>query len=209
MKTIIYYVHDPMCSWCWGFTRTYEKFVKKLGEQFEIKRLLGGLAPDSSAAMDDNTKLMVQNAWYKIEKTIPGMSFNFDFWKLNTPRRSTYPACRAVIAARKQGKLFDQKMTRAIQAAYYKNAQNPSDITILLELSEDIGLNIDWFNKEINSPETQDILLNEIKQVRSMKVNTFPSLIQQQNQFFYSIPIDYMDENVMLKAVDRIFDTQK
>ena len=201
MKPIIFYIHDPMCSWCWGFTETYEKLLERLDDQFEVKRLLGGLATDSEEPMNDITKLMVQNAWHKIEKTIPGIKFNFDYWKLNIPRRSTYPACRAVIAARAQGKLFDVKMTKAIQTAYYKDALNPSDMDILLQLAADIGLNIDCFNKDINSSATQEILLSEINQTRSLKVNSFPSLIQKNNQTLHSIPIDYLDENVMLKAI--------
>ncbi|MCU7836572.1 MAG: DsbA family protein [gamma proteobacterium symbiont of Taylorina sp.] len=204
MKIIIYYVHDPMCSWCWGFTETYEKFIGKLDDQFEVIRLLGGLAPDSNEPMNYKTKVMVQNAWHKIERTIPGIKFNFDYWKLNSPRRSTYLACRAVIAARLQGELFDVKMTKAIQTAYYKNAQNPSDMNILLQLAVDIGLNINRFKEDINSPDTQEILLSEIKQTHSLKANSFPSLIQKNNQSLYIIPIDYLDENVMLKSIQPV-----
>ena len=198
----IYYVHDPMCSWCWGFSKTYEKFIEKLSEQFEVKRLLGGLAADSDVPMDDKTKLMVQNAWQTIEQKIPGIKFNFDFWTSNIPQRSTYPACRAVIAARKQGELFDVRMTGAIQTAYYKNAQNPSDTEVLSGLAEDIELNMDLFMQDIHSADTQSVLLNEIKQVRRLKVRRFPSLIQQINQSFYSIPVEYLDESIMIKALN-------
>ena len=201
MKKIIYYVHDPMCSWCWGFSETYHKFIEKLDDQFEVKRLLGGLAPDSDVAMDDKTKAMIQSAWYKIEKTIPGVKFNFDFWALNIARRSTYPACRAVIAARSQGEQFDIKMTTAIQTAYYKNAKNPSDMVILLELADNIGLDTDLFTKDIDSPETQATLLSEIKYARSLNANSFPSLIQKNNHSIDSIRIDYLDQNVMLDAI--------
>jgi len=204
MKTIIYYVHDPMCSWCWGFTQTYEKFIEKLHDRFEIKRLLGGLAVDSDEPMNDETKNMVQSAWQKIEKTIPGKKFNFDFWQLNTPRRSTYPACRAVIAARTQGEEFDVKMTSAIQTAYYQKAQNPSDVSILLELAGELGLNKTLFKKAILSHEIQEILLHEIKLSRNIRAKSFPSLILNTKQSLFSIPIDYCDENTMLKAVDSI-----
>lgn len=205
MKTsTLYYIHDPMCSWCWGFTQTYEKFIEKLGDRFEVKRLLGGLAADSDEPMNDETKNMVQNAWHKIEKTIPGKKFNFDFWQLNTPQRSTYPACRAVIAARTQGEEFDAKMTRAIQTAYYQKAQNPSDVSILLELAGELGLDKTLFKKDILSSEIQDVLLYEIKFSRSIRAKSFPSLILNTHQSLFPIPIDYCDENTMLKAVDSI-----
>ncbi|MFK5983922.1 MAG: hypothetical protein QM479_00650 [Pseudomonadota bacterium] len=103
MSIKIYYVHDPMCSWCWVFSDTYLKFIQQLDKSIEVIRLLGGLAKDSDEPMTAETRTMVETAWHNIEKKIPAKKFNFDFWTLNTPRRSTYPACRAVIAARQQG----------------------------------------------------------------------------------------------------------
>lgn len=193
-----------MCSWCWGFSDVYAKFINKLDNSFEVKRLLGGLAPDSDVAMNDETKVMVQNAWHAIEKTIPGIKFNFNYWGANVTKRSTYPACRAVIAARTQGELFDLKMTKAIQTAYYHYAKNPSEIDILLELAVDVGLDSDLFKKDIASVKTQEILLDEIKQARMMKANSFPSIILEMNQSFYPISIDYQDENKMLTELERL-----
>ena len=46
----------------------------------------------------------------RIEGRIPGVRFNFDFWTHCTPKRSTYPACRAVIAARAQDPTLDEAM---------------------------------------------------------------------------------------------------
>jgi len=204
MKPTLYYIHDPMCSWCWGFTKTYESLIEQLNGKVEVKRLLGGLAPDSDEPMPDKTKTMVLSAWHKIEKSIPDVTFNFDYWQLNTPRRSTYPACRAVIAAREQGEQFDLIMTKAIQTAYYINAQNPSDFSVLLSLAIEIGLDADLFTNDINSPRVYEILLNEIKQARSLTVNFFPSIVIKNNQSVYSIPIDYLDAKTMLNAIKMI-----
>ena len=209
MKNTIYYVNDPMCSWCWGFSDVYEKFINKLDDSFKVKRLIGGLAPDSDVPMNDETKVMVQNAWHAIEKTILDIKFNFDYWESNTPKRSTYPACRAVIAARAQGELFDLKMTMAIQTAYYHHAKNPSEIDILLELAVDMGLDSDLFKKDIISAKTQEILLDEIKQARMMKANSFPSIILQINQSFYPISIDYLDEKKMLTELEQLLQKKR
>jgi len=209
MKNTIYYVNDPMCSWCWGFSDVYEKFINKLDDSFKVKRLIGGLAPDSDVPMNDETKVMVQNAWHAIEKTILDIKFNFDYWESNTPKRSTYPACRAVIAARAQGELFDLKMTMAIQTAYYHHAKNPSEIDILLELAVDMGLDSDLFKKDIISAKTQEILLDEIKQARMMKANSFPSIILKMNQSFYPISIDYLDEKKMLTELEQLLQKKR
>ena len=141
MKPILYYVHDPMCSWCWGFSSTLEALIAALPEGITFQRLLGGLAEDTDEPMDEETRAMVQSSWQRIEANIPGIKFNFDFWEKCQPRRSTYPACRAVLAARRQGR--DEDMNKAIQAAYYQQARNPSDDSTLLELAEGCSLSPD------------------------------------------------------------------
>ena len=45
---------------------------------------------------------MSKSNWKRIQEVIPGTKFNYDFWTLCEPKRSTYPSCRAVICAKNQ-----------------------------------------------------------------------------------------------------------
>ncbi|MEM7565558.1 MAG: DsbA family protein, partial [Pseudomonadota bacterium] len=153
MKSTLIYVHDPMCSWCWGFEKTREKLFAAVSDQLNIKRLLGGLAPDSDVPMPEPTKQMVQSAWYRVAE-VTGAEFNHDFWVKCAPRRSTYPANRAVIAAREQGLQFEQLMTARVQQAYYLEAKNPSDNQTLIDLAEEIGLKSKRFSEDLVSDAT-------------------------------------------------------
>ena len=86
---ILYYVHDPMCSWCWGFRPTWTEIKANLPEAVEIKYLLGGLAPDSDEPMPESMQSDIAGYWKIIQQRIPGTQFNFDFWDKCEPRRST------------------------------------------------------------------------------------------------------------------------
>ncbi len=124
-KAILYYVYDPMCSWCWGYHDTWEKLQALLKTQFanklEIQTLLGGLAPDTNEPMPGELQVFLQQTWSRIHEQL-GTQFNFDFWTKCQPKRSTYPACRAVLVARQQG--LEKAMDEAIQQAYYLQAKN-------------------------------------------------------------------------------------
>ncbi|TEU21809.1 MAG: DsbA family protein, partial [Gammaproteobacteria bacterium] len=98
----LFYIHDPMCSWCWGFNNTWNQVKESLPSSTNIQYVLGGLAPDNNEPMNNEMRKYIQKNWQKIEMTIPGTKFNYDFWEKCTPKRSTYPACRAVIAVREQ-----------------------------------------------------------------------------------------------------------
>ncbi len=78
-KPILYYIHDPMCSWCWGFRATWTQVQKQLKDQVEIHTVLGGLAPDNNQAMPESMQYSIRNNWQRIQQTVAGTDFNFDF----------------------------------------------------------------------------------------------------------------------------------
>jgi len=200
MLTLVY-VHDPMCSWCWGFSACLEKLLAALPEDVRVRRLLGGLAPDSDAPMPEATRRYVKRQWRRIQREIPGTVFNFDFWRVCAPRRSTFPACRAVIAAREQGQPFDVYMTRAIQRAYYLQAKNPSDDATLLALADEIGLDVAAFESAYRSPAVDKTLAAEIEEARAMGVRGFPSLVLTGQFGAANIHLDYLDYRSMLAQI--------
>jgi putative protein-disulfide isomerase len=202
MKTTLIYVHDPMCSWCWGFADVYEQLLPKLPAEIVIRRLLGGLAPDSEVPMPESMQAMLQQTWHRIEAMIPGKQFNFEFWSKCTPRRSTYPACRAVIAAREQGEQNDPIMTRAIQQAYYQQARNPSDHETLVKLAAEIGLDAKRFASQLLDEKTHQQLLDEIDSARSIGIDSFPSLMLEQNGRFTSILANYTNMDQILNQIN-------
>lgn len=204
MKSILYYVHDPMCSWCWGFSNTLTSLFEQLPAELEVQRLLGGLAADSDLPMPEEMQQLIKGTWSRIGVKIPGVKFNFDFWDKTIPRRSTYPACRAVIAARLQGEEYDVKMTKAIQRAYYQEARNPSDNATLIELANELGLSVSKFERDLVSTATQKELMKEISFARKLYADSFPSLVLQTESETLSIRINYNSSETMLDEIKNV-----
>ncbi len=194
----LYYIHDPMCSWCWGFRPVFDALLQQLPPGVSHSRLLGGLAPDTDLPMPESMRESLQATWRRIQERRPQTRFNFDFWRCNTPRRATYPACRAVIAARELQPDKEDAMILAIQQAYYLQARNPSDQAILTALAAEIGLDPGAFEIRLNDPATQQQLDAEIAQARQMGVNSFPSLVLQERQSRWPIAVDYQSATPML-----------
>ena len=170
----------------------------------EIAYLVGGLAPDATEPMPLATQAMVQQAWQRIEQTVPGIHFNWDFWSRNTPVRSTYPACRAVLAAKKQHAEAEPEMIRAIQIAYYQQAKNPSLPETLQGCASEIGLNEAIFIEDLKSPAIESELQHQIQRARSMDVYSYPSLRLVHNNTVFPIAIDYLDHRDMLNEIKSI-----
>ncbi|MCK5810366.1 MAG: DsbA family protein [Cocleimonas sp.] len=198
-KSILFYIHDPMCSWCWGFRKTWLEIQQKLVGKIPVAYLAGGLASDSDEPMSESMQLEIQGYWHKVQQHIPVTAFNFEFWTNNQARRSTYIACRATIAARRQN--AEKEMLYAIQQAYYLKAKNPSDSHVLIDLAVELGLDVELFTERLNHPETQQRLLAEICYGQHLGAQGFPSLVFQHDKTNHFIAIDYNNADVSLQAI--------
>ena len=198
MKPILYYVHDPMCSWCWGYRPTWDALQQALPEAVQQVNVVGGLAPDSDEAMPMEQQKLIAGYWQRIAEEL-GTKFNFDFWTNCAPRRSTYPACRAVLAAAAQG--AEEAMINAIQHAYYLRAMNPSDASTLIALAKDIGLDTQRFADDLASAGIQLELERHFALRRSIDVYSFPSLVLQIDQESYPVPLDYQDHQISAEFI--------
>jgi putative protein-disulfide isomerase len=190
-----------MCSWCWGFNKTWEQVKNSLPNSINVQYILGGLAPDSNESMPSEMREYIQMNWRKIQQKIPGTEFNYTFWGNCRPKRSTYPACRAVIAVKNQNSDLEQTMVKLIQQAYYLEAKNPSEDDVLISLAKTLDLDIKQFTHDLNSESTQQQLLDDIALMQSMGVSSFPSLVLQTTNGIKSITIDYNNPKLILNQI--------
>ncbi len=169
--TEVFYIADPMCSWCWGFAPVIAKVGAELKPDIGLRLVLGGLAPDSELPMEESMLRYVKSAWRAVaERT--GAEFNHDFWERHHPRRSTWPACRAVLAAGDRA----LEMFSAIQRAYYTDARDPSDKQTLADLGAELGFDRDLFLKAIDAPATHAQLAKEFELRDQLGAMSYPSV---------------------------------
>jgi putative protein-disulfide isomerase len=190
-----------MCSWCWGFNSAWKKVKDSLPSSISTQYILGGLAPDSSVPMPIEMRKYIQTNWGKIEQKISGVKFNYDFWDNCTPTRSTYPACRAVIAVKNQNHDLEQIIIKLIQQAYYVDAKNPSEDSTLIALAKTLDIDIKQFTHDLNSESTQQQLLDDIALMQTLGVSSFPSLVLKIGTDLKPINIDYNDADLILAQI--------
>jgi putative protein-disulfide isomerase len=196
--TILYHVHDPMCSWCWGFRQSWDNLQKALPAAIGVVNVVGGLAPDSEQPMPVEQQQIIAGYWTDVSERT-GAEFNSDFWKNCKPRRSTYPACRAVLSACKQD--AEQSMISAIQHAYYLRAMNPSDSSTLVALAGELKLDVRQFSDDLVSIETENELQRNFSLRRLLDVRSFPSLVLAQGVTMTPVGIDYDSHVPMLEVI--------
>lgn len=201
MTTELLHFHDPMCSWCWAFRPTWTQLRAQLPDSLAMRRVVGGLAADSDVPMEPAMRAKLQSVWQTIQMRVPGTRFNFDFWQNCTPRRSTYNACRAVLAAKRLATDSEERMIFAIQEAYYLQARNPSDLSTLIEIAKGIDLDVEAFAVEVSGAAVETMLQEELRFAREAPINGFPSLVLRTPSGMQAIELDYLDAAPMLHQI--------
>ncbi len=194
----LFYIHDPMCSWCWGYRPTWQKLKAALPGNIQVKNLLGGLAADNDQPMPAEMQQTIAGHWQNIQSML-GTEFNFDFWNQCSPRRDTYKASRAVVTAAEQG--LEEEMITAIQRAYYLRAMNPSEADTLVQLATELGMDAADFRLDLVAADTDTKFRQQIHQARRLGIRSFPSLVLTTADGNKPVTLDYKDYRISLAEI--------
>jgi putative protein-disulfide isomerase len=177
----------------------FEEIKQKLHKDIKIVYVCGGLAQHTEETMPKEQQEKIKAIWKQIEQEV-GTPFNYDFWDKNTPQRATYLACQALILARAEQK--EEAMLEAIQKGYYLKALNPSKIDVLAKFAQEIGLDKKYFETNLNTQKTQELLDEDLNLRRKLGVRVFPTLLLQYKKECYPIAIDFKESSKMIEQIN-------
>lgn len=193
---VLVYVHDPMCSWCYGFGPTWDALKARLPHGLPVVSILGGLAEDSAVPMPAEMVEHLKATWERIE-AVCGVPFDLSYWSQTPPPpRTTFISCRAVIAAEQiagQGEAFGKR----IQQAYYQEAQNVWDAEVLTALAVQSGFREAAFVEALHADKTRQLHEEQRALAARLQVEGYPALLLIADGEAYPIAIRHGDADAM------------
>ncbi len=75
-EKILWYIADPMCSWCWGFMPVIEAIRHEYGGRLKVELLLGGLRPGTKEPMQSTQREEICHHWRAVQR-MTGQPFTF------------------------------------------------------------------------------------------------------------------------------------
>lgn len=73
----LWYLADPMCSWCWGFAPVIDMIRDDYSDQLSTELLLGGLRPGTKLPMEPSQREEILNHWHAVHRKT-GQLFLFE-----------------------------------------------------------------------------------------------------------------------------------
>ncbi len=196
MKREIIYVGDPLCGWCFGFTKIFEKIIKKYNESFNISIIMGGLKVEDSIHINKEAKDFIYKNWVNVmNKT--GQEFAVDLIaQLPDGEYNSEPPCRAVVTVKALKPEYAIPYYKSLHTAMYLHAKNITNPELLCELAVQAGISKNNFNKHYYSEKIKIETQKNFNFSRATGVLGFPAfvLIDETGSFVLNQGYKSLDE---------------
>ncbi|WEG11914.1 ClpXP adapter SpxH family protein [Pullulanibacillus sp. KACC 23026] len=167
----IYSFLDPICPECWGLEPITKKLAIEYGEYLSIRTLLGINLNESNKSLD---KKLQSIQWGKTAN-LTGMSCDDQVLRDSPP--SPWKAIIAVKAAELQGRLAGQRFLRILQEKLFLAKQDINDEEILLACAKAAQLDLNEFQKDLDSNGPIKAFQCDRKIISEMEVIDIPTLV--------------------------------
>lgn len=177
----MYYVTDPICSHCWALEPVLRRFKEQYAQYFNVHTVMGGLLEKWGDGPVDPTNGIfgpadVAGHWREVGEysrmPIDGTLM------IDNPVQSSFPPSRVykVIQKNHNDELAYEYLRRAREALFAFN-RNISDLSVMIDIINNLGLDGEAIVNEAEQPIGQQLLNEDFSLARSLGVKGFPTII--------------------------------
>ncbi|MEO8991679.1 MAG: DsbA family protein [Nitrosospira sp.] len=174
----LWYVADPMCSWCWGFSPVIEAIQREYSGRFEVELLLGGLRPGTKHPIASTQREQILHHWHAVQRQT-AQPFQFEGAMPEGFVYDTEPASRGVVAVSLINREAIFSFFKIVQSAFYVEQQDVTNFDVLSQLAARVGIDAQQFAQVLESDTAKRLTLEQFQKARQWSVHGFPSLIGQ------------------------------
>ena len=209
MSSLLHYIHDPLCGWCYAATPLVEA-VRDAGIPITLHG--GGL-------WEPATRLGPQKSSYIRESdariaALTGMTFGTPYLSGLLADAATLfwsrPTIAAILAAETIRTDAALPMLRAIQHAHYVDGRRVVEPAVLADVGEGIGLERAQFLEVLNVVPVDTHIADTRERVRQHGLRGFPGFVLERDADFVRVPHEpfYGQPQAFRRAVGAAMDAR-
>ncbi len=179
-KPTIYYVFDPLCGWCYGFTPVMIEFKEKNAEKYHFKIISGGMVTGARVHPITHMAEYISNAHERVER-LTGVKFGEKFLKetlydSSVIMDSELPARALILFAELQPqKAFE--FAHDVQRALYYEGKNLSDKKVYGPIAAKYGVDPKYFIEKLKEEKYRREAYDQFQLSGNMDVSGYPSIV--------------------------------
>ena len=197
----LWYIADPMCSWCWGFSPAIERARLEYDGRLKFEWLLGGLRPGTKTPLPEAQREEILGHWRAVHHRT-GQPFRFEDAMPEGFVYDTEPASRAVVAVSIMDAAMVFPFFKSVQSAFYAEGQNVTVPEVLVRLAGAAGLDEQRFLRIFESDTAKSRTLEHFQEARRRGVSGFPAVMLQGSQGYALLARGYCPYETLRSRLD-------
>jgi len=200
----IIYVGDPMCSWCYGIAPEYSKLIERFEGEVDFELVMGGLRPYNTQTMPELKDFLTEH-WQEVNHR-SGQEFSYGILDDGNITYDTEPPSRATVVVRHLNATKEIQFFKKSQVLFYKENKNMHLASSYYDLLDEMGIDKDRFTELFESDEMKKKVKEDFMRASALNANSFPTIIFQKGDQYYSIAKGYSTSEKMIKRVESILE---
>lgn len=205
-KDTIYYVYDPLCSWCYGFSPVIKKIKNTYEEQFDFQVISGGMQSGERKQPVSAIRDYLKGAYKNVtERT--GVEFGKQFMEVleegNRMLDSVPPSIAlSIVKDLKPAEVLNFAAT--IQEAIYYDGFNWNLVDEYFPYLEQYDIAPEDFKQKFEDPLYKEKTLEDFKLAANFGVTGFPSVILKKEDKYYLIAQGFVPYEQLQATIEQV-----
>ncbi len=205
-KPVLYYVYDPLCGWCYGFSPVITKIHENWKDKIDIEVISGGMILEDRVGPVSEVAPYIKTA-YKIVEEGTGVKFGEAYLADLLGEGKTIMNSWYLCVAMTVFKSFDKKnqvaFASALQKAVYFDGMAPEDTDAIAKLAATFGLDAKAFKDSMNSEEMKYATKQEFQFAEDLSATGFPTLIVKVGEEYFLMARGYVSYEVLEERLEK------
>lgn len=188
-KPKVFYIYDPMCGWCYGFSKIMTTIKAKYANYFDFEIYSGGMIIGDGVKPAYEMSSYILNAYKRVEQ-MSGVKFGDKY--LNIFKEGSYilnseTACIALTAIKEIKPEIAFDFATEIQSAHFKEGQSLNAFVTFENIANKFGINLIDFNNIWTNKAIYNKTFEEFEFVKKLGVRGFPAVLLLSKGQYYSV----------------------
>lgn len=210
IKDTIYYVYDPLCSWCYGFSPVIKKTKTIYKDQFNFEVISGGMQSGERKQPVSAIRDYLKGA-YKDVTARTGVEFGDKFMEVLEEGERMLDSIPPSIALSIVKDLKPEQalnFAASIQEAIYFDGFDWNSVDAYLPYIKDYDLDAEDFKSKFSEPYYMEKTLEDFKLAANFGVTGFPSVILKKDDKYYLIAQGFIPFEQLDATIKQVLTTQ-
>lgn len=205
-KPVLYYVYDPLCGWCYGFSPVITRIHENWKDKIDIEVISGGMILEGRVGPVSEVAPYIKTAYKRVEEATGvtfGEAYLADLLGEGKTIMNSWYLCVAMTAF----KSFDTKnqvaFASALQKAVYFDGMPPEDTASIVQLASTFGIDKSAYETAFQSEEIKYATKQEFQFAEDLSATGFPTLVIKVGEEYFLMARGYVSYEVLSERIEK------